>query len=216
MKCASAHLQCQKFEGEGPWICIPVKSVWACLEHLMTAVSQVHCRDPPLVFANDKLTSSIKRRRLELGKLSLPSPQNPAAGRRTQLFHITLWLQNTEKVILADHCTSRRFDPRRAKRALGSEENSRGVLLIQGSANPRTPGSVNMRIKSCVLLPSAGRKTQLFILIFTEPGICGLADPCTGTLKAEVPVIARSLPTIQWKACGILCLVVHTCTWESA
>ena len=51
-------------------------------------------------------------------------------------------------------------------------------MYIQGSANPRTPGSVNMRIKSCVLLPSAGRKTQLFILIFMEPGICGLADPC--------------------------------------
>ena len=29
-------------------------------------------------------------------------------------------------------------------------------LDVQGSANPRDPGSVNKRIKSCVLLPAAG------------------------------------------------------------
>ena len=51
-------------------------------------------------------------------------------------------------------------------------------LHLQGSANPRTPGSEKMRMKSCVLLPAAGRKTQLFILIFSEPGVRGLADPC--------------------------------------
>ena len=37
----------------------------------------------------------------------------------------------------------------------------------------------NKRIKSCVLLPAAGRRTQLFQLIFTEPGVCGFADPCS-------------------------------------
>ena len=37
-----------------------------------------------------------------------------------------------------------------------------------------------MRIKSCVLLPAAGRRTQIFILLFSEPGVCGFADPCTG------------------------------------
>ena len=41
------------------------------------------------------------------------------------------------------------------------------------------PGSMNKRIKSCVLLPAAGRRTQLFHLIYTEPGPCGLADPCS-------------------------------------
>ena len=51
--------------------------------------------------------------------------------------------------------------------------------LVQGSANPQTPGSKNKRIKSCVRLPAAGRRTQLFILIFTEPGVCGFAKPCT-------------------------------------
>ena len=49
---------------------------------------------------------------------------------------------------------------------------------IQGSANPQTPGSENKRIKSCLLLPATGRKTQLFHLIFTEPGVCRFADPC--------------------------------------
>ena len=50
---------------------------------------------------------------------------------------------------------------------------------VQGSANPQTPGSKNKRMKSCVLLPAAGRGKQLFHLIFSEPGVCGFADPCT-------------------------------------
>ena len=53
-----------------------------------------------------------------------------------------------------------------------------GRDTVQGSANPQTPGSENKRIKSCVLLPAAGRRTQLFHLIFSEPGVCGFADPC--------------------------------------
>ena len=52
-------------------------------------------------------------------------------------------------------------------------------VTLQGSANPRTPGSEDMRIKSCVFLPAAGRRGQLVILIFSESGVCGLADPCT-------------------------------------
>ena len=53
--------------------------------------------------------------------------------------------------------------------------------LLQGLANPRGPGSENIRIKGCVFLPAAGRRTQLFHIIFTEPGPCGLAYayPCT-------------------------------------
>ena len=50
---------------------------------------------------------------------------------------------------------------------------------LQGWANPQTPGSKNKRIKSWFLLPAAGRRTQLFHLIFKEPGVCGFADPCT-------------------------------------
>ena len=42
-----------------------------------------------------------------------------------------------------------------------------------------SPGSVNMRSKNCVLLPAAGRRTQLFHLIFTEPGAHLLVHPCT-------------------------------------
>ena len=41
-----------------------------------------------------------------------------------------------------------------------------------------------MGIKSCVLLPAAGRRTQLFHLIYTEAGPCGLADPCI-SLKTD-------------------------------
>ena len=33
-------------------------------------------------------------------------------------------------------------------------------------------------MKSCVLLPAAARRTQLFILLFSEPGVCRFADPC--------------------------------------
>ena len=39
-------------------------------------------------------------------------------------------------------------------------------------------GSVNMRRKNCVLLPAAGRRTQLFHLIFTQPGAYLLEHPC--------------------------------------
>lgn len=49
---------------------------------------------------------------------------------------------------------------------------------VQGSASPRGPGSVKMWGKSCVRLPAAGRKTQIFIFIFTKPGSRKLAYPC--------------------------------------
>ena len=35
-----------------------------------------------------------------------------------------------------------------------------------------------MRRKSCILLPAAGRRTQLFHLIFSEPGVHLLVHPC--------------------------------------
>ena len=49
---------------------------------------------------------------------------------------------------------------------------------VQGSANPLTPGSENIMIKSCVFMPVAGGRAELFILIFSGPGVCGLANPC--------------------------------------
>ena len=36
-----------------------------------------------------------------------------------------------------------------------------------------------MRWKSCVLLPAASRRTQFFLLIFTEPGAHHKVHPCT-------------------------------------
>ena len=64
---------------------------------------------------------------------------------------------------------------------------------IQGSANPQTPGSENKRKKNCVLLPAAGRRTQLFHLIFSEPGVCGFADLCKFQLN-KLMVLSSSLP----------------------
>ena len=66
-------------------------------------------------------------------------------------------------------------------------------MLVQGSANPQTPGSENKRIKSCVLLPATVRRTQLFILLFLEPGVCGFANSCT----LSHPVLVDSLTVIR-------------------
>ena len=52
------------------------------------------------------------------------------------------------------------------------------IVNIQGSANTRGPGSEIGKVKSCVLLPAAGRRMH-FHIIFTEPGPCGLAGPYT-------------------------------------
>ena len=68
-------------------------------------------------------------------------------------------------------------------------------FALQGSANPRTPGSKNKKIKSCVLLPAAGRRMQRFILLFSEPGVHGIADPCSIRITElnEVLVCCESL-----------------------
>ena len=49
---------------------------------------------------------------------------------------------------------------------------------IQRGATVGAPGSVNMRRKNCVFLPAAGRITQLFHLIFTEPRANHKVHPC--------------------------------------
>ena len=51
-------------------------------------------------------------------------------------------------------------------------------IPVQGWAKVWFPSSGNMRRKSCVLQPAAGRRTQFFHLIFTEPGNRTLAHPC--------------------------------------
>ena len=48
------------------------------------------------------------------------------------------------------------------------------------------------RRKNCVLLPAAGRRTQIFILLFLEPGVCGFADPCTYIFKIEIVNVTYS------------------------
>ena len=64
---------------------------------------------------------------------------------------------------------------------------------LQGSANPQTPGSENKRIKICDFPPAAGRRTQLFHLIFSEPGVCGFADPCRGRCLDEGRLVCINL-----------------------
>ena len=52
------------------------------------------------------------------------------------------------------------------------------IQRLQGWPKRWTPGSVNMRWKSCVLLPAAGSRTQFFLLTFTETGVHLLGHPC--------------------------------------
>ena len=40
-------------------------------------------------------------------------------------------------------------------------------------------------VKSCVPLPAAGRRTQLFILLFSEAGVCEFAYPCISSILPE-------------------------------
>ena len=49
----------------------------------------------------------------------------------------------------------------------------RGIVFsnLQGWPKRWSPGSVNMRLKSCVLLLAAGWRMQFFLLIFTDPGV---------------------------------------------
>ena len=63
------------------------------------------------------------------------------------------------------------------------KENS---IQVQGWTLWCALGSVSMRLKNCVLLPAAGRKTQFFLLIFTEPGAQHKVHPCTHTNPSRV------------------------------
>ena len=52
-------------------------------------------------------------------------------------------------------------------------------LFVQGWTLWCALGSVNMRRENCAFLPAAGRRTQLFHVIFTEPGAHHKVHPCT-------------------------------------
>ena len=51
------------------------------------------------------------------------------------------------------------------------------LLLLQGSANPQTPGSKKKRIKICVLLPAAGRDRNFFSSFSRNLGFVDLPIP---------------------------------------
>ena len=72
-------------------------------------------------------------------------------------------------------------DGRSACQNIFSNDTRYGSDLLQGSAKKRAPGSMNEKGKNCVFLPAAGRRTQFFIIMFSELGVCGFADPCNFT-----------------------------------
>ena len=51
---------------------------------------------------------------------------------------------------------------------------------LQGCSKRWAPGCVKLGEKVVFCLPTAGRRTQLFHLIFTQPGAHLLEHPCTG------------------------------------
>jgi len=53
------------------------------------------------------------------------------------------------------------------------------VLRIQGTYKKRFPGCVKLGEKVAFCLPTAGRRTQFFHPIFTQPGKHSLEVPCT-------------------------------------
>ena len=60
---------------------------------------------------------------------------------------------------------------------LGTEYRARGIT------KRLRPGSVNLRRKNCALVPTAGRRLQFFLLIFTKTCQSLLGVPCTPPLK---------------------------------
>ena len=62
------------------------------------------------------------------------------------------------------------------------------IHIAQGPAKVCFPGSVNMRQKNCVLLPTAGWRTQFFHLIFTQPMGSNKSQPSTHDLGCRFPV----------------------------
>ena len=56
---------------------------------------------------------------------------------------------------------------------------------VQGWTLCCAPGCVNIRRKNCVFLPAAGRRTQFFYLIFTEPRAHHKVQTCICALSCE-------------------------------
>ena len=77
----------------------------------------------------------------------------------------------------------RREGPPPLSLSVASGDRMHSEKGLQGSANPQTPGSVKMRCKSCVLLPAAGRRTQLFPSYSRNLGFVDLPIPVQGSAK---------------------------------
>ena len=84
---------------------------------------------------------------------------------------------------------------RKAKRGGIRRTRPWNPLPLQGSSKRWTTGSMNVRMKNCVLSPAAGRRTQLFHLIFTEPGVHLSGHLCSSIFNPQVPL---SIHTSMW------------------
>ena len=77
-------------------------------------------------------------------------------------------------------------------------------LQVQGTSKERFPGCVKLGEKYAICLPTAGRRTQFFHPIFTQPGKIILVQPCKlmqGSVYAHVSNYAcnfvRSRQSVQ-------------------
>ena len=66
------------------------------------------------------------------------------------------------------------------------------------------PGSVNMTRKYCVLLPAAGRRTQIFHLLFTEPRAHHKVHPCRLIFNIIPNLVPGDIITIARESQGPL------------
>ena len=94
------------------------------------------------------------------------------ASSKYLFMHIGNLLQPNPYECVAYDSHGARNSPRSSKAGVHYSLNIQHLRKpLQGPAKVCFPGSANMRWKSCVLLPAAGRRTQCFLLIFMEPGV---------------------------------------------
>ena len=67
-------------------------------------------------------------------------------------------------------------------------------MRTTGMAKKMDPRFCKLRWKSCVLSPAAGRRTQLFLLTFTEPGVPLLAIPLRFIAHKNRKKLLRHIP----------------------
>ena len=74
---------------------------------------------------------------------------------------------------------------------------------VQGCTKSPFPACVKMGWKDCVLLLAAGCRTQLFLLIFPEPGNHTLAHPCIYHLGYNKWILYKWFPVYWPRECNL-------------